>query len=313
MAPGLVLVASLAAAFGVGQPPSSPATAADPTATCAPAGPATRGLSNAQVRVMLLDLEATPRLASSARALGQIVAEEAARVRGYSLLSADEVRSALDQEANKALMGCDENTCLAELAQALDAPLLIGGRLDEGQRGEPIVALTLLNTRAIVVVNRVTMPWPGDPAALPDVVRAAARTLVLEPAARPPGGVHVPALPASAQVFVDGVERTSDARSGEVGGLSIGPHEVKVLAPDKVPSTSWVVVKSGEAAPLELVLEDVPVTSTWLWLGGGAAVVVGGAAAIAVAYALGQSDVTVGAAVPLLGANDVERLPGGKR
>jgi hypothetical protein len=273
-----------------------------------PVGQADRGAPTERIRVMLLDLKASPAFAASARPLGQIVAEEAARVGGYELLSADEVRAALDQEANKQLLGCDENSCLAELAQALDAALVIGGSLDAGADGEPIVSLTLLNTRAIVVLNRVTMPWPGEPAALPEVVRAAARTLVHEPSARPPGAIRMPPLPSGARVWVDGVERTAEASAGQVAGLAIGPHEIKVQAPDKLPATAFVLVKSNETGPLELVLEDTPVPAVWLWLGGGGAILLGGAAAIGVAYALGQSDVVVSAAVPAISANSVEEL-----
>ena len=53
-------------------------------------------------------------------------------MRGYEILSTDDVRAALDQEATKQLMGCDDNSCLAELAAALDAAVdgCLAGRFD---------------------------------------------------------------------------------------------------------------------------------------------------------------------------------------
>ena len=263
---------------------------------------------SAQVRVLLLDLKATPALSASASGLGQIVAAEAARVSGFALVSFDEVRAALDQEANKMLLGCDENSCLAELAQALDASLVISGSLGETPNGETLVSLTLLNTKAIVVVNRVNMTWAGEPRLLPDVVRAAARTLVLEAKDRPPGGVKLVGLPSNARVYVDG-DRVFDL---EIKGLATGPHEVKVLADGKVPAIVHVVTAPSQVTSVEVPLEDEPASGTWIAIGATSAVLVGGAAALAVAYALGQSDVAVSAAIPSVGVNDVESL-GSKR
>jgi hypothetical protein len=258
---------------------------------------------------MLLDLKTAPWLAETAKGLGQIVAAEAARVRGYSIISAEEVRAALDQEANKSMMGCDESSCLAELAQALDAELVVSGRIDDTSDGNSLVSLNVLNARAIVVVNRVNMVWPGEAKDLPDVVRAAAQTLMFEPKDRPPGSVKLLGLPAGAQVFVDGA---AHGESAEVTGLAVGPHEIKVEAADKVPWVDHAVVRSGASTAVTVAMAGEPVDSVWLWLGGGTAVLVGGAAAIGVAYALGQSDVVVQAAIPSVGANDVETVRGAK-
>ncbi len=260
------------------------------------------------VRVMLMDLKAAPAYAGVKTSLGQIVAAEAAAVPGYQVLSAEEVRTALDQEANKALAGCDDSGCLAEIAQALDAELVVAGGLERAADGAALVSLTLLNAKAIVVVNRVSMTWAGPDKELPDVVRAAADTLMLEAKARPPGALSLKGLPADAVVLVDGVDRTSEARGATVGGLAIGPHDVKVDAPGKVPWVAHAVVKAGKTAPLPVVLEDAPASSLWVWLGGGGAVLAGGALALGLAYALGPSDVDVHASVPRYGPNDVEAL-----
>lgn len=284
---------------------SSMTSMPSPSSTASLPGCAGEG---AQVRVLLLDLKATPALTDSAKGLGQIVAAEAARVSGFAIVSFEEVRAALDQEANKLMLGCDENSCLAELAQALDASLVVAGSLGETQSGETLVSLTLLNTKAIVVVNRVNMSWAGEARSLPDVVRAAARTLLLEPKQRPPGGLKLVGLPEGARVYIDG--RREDG--AEHGGLQTGPHEVKVLVDGKLPAVMHVVTAPTDTAAVEVSLVDEPASSSWLAIGATTAILAGGAAALAVAYALGQSDVVVTAAVPSVGVNDVESL-GGKR
>ncbi|OGQ11034.1 MAG: hypothetical protein A2138_04435 [Deltaproteobacteria bacterium RBG_16_71_12] len=280
-------------------PPAPPA----PAARCAePTG--------AQVRVMVMDLAVDPRFASQRGALGQIVAEEAARVRGYQILSAEEVRTVLTQEANKQLMGCDDSSCLAELAAALDAALVISGRVDASSDGTAVVALSVLNTHALVVLNRVTFSWGGADDQLPNVVRTAAQTLVLAPSERPPGAVRVLGVAGSAQVFVDGV---ASLASEAFGGLSIGPHEVTVTDQGKVPVTVWAVVTSGAVTDVEVVLEDQPTSAAWLWLGGAAAVIGGGALALGAALVLGKGTVDAEAAVEPWGINDVEKLATGAR
>lgn len=286
-----------------GPPPAAPALAPSAAPRCTePAG--------ARVRVMLLDLITDPRFTSQRGALGHIVAEEAARVRGYEILSADEVRAVLDQEANRQLMGCDDTTCLAELAAALDAALVISGRVDASSDGTPIVALSVLNTRALVVLNRVSFAWAGPSDGLPAVMRTAAQTLVLEPRERPPGELRVVGAPTDAQIFVDG---EASGTNGAVTGLAIGPHEVMVVADGKLPLTTWAVVSSKATTSVEVVLEDQPTSSAWWWLGGAVAVVGGGVLALGGAVLLGKGTVAAAAVVEPWGLNDVEKLAAGAR
>ena len=259
---------------------------------------------------MVLDLAADARFTSQRGALTQLVAAEAARVPGYEILSTDDVRAALNQEANRQLMGCDDSSCLAELAAALDAALLVSGRVDASSDGTPLVALTLLNTRALVVLNRVTFAWGGADDALPDVVRTAAQTLLLEPASRPPGAVQVLGAPDDATVYVGPHEGSAAA---PVGGLAIGPHEVRVVAPGKQPVTAWAVVLAGATTPVEVLLEDEPISAAWWLLGGAVAAVGGGALALGSALLLGKGSVEARAVVEPWGLNDVEKLPAGAR
>ena len=260
---------------------------------------------DAKVRVMLMDVRTAPAFASMKTGLGQVIAQEAAAVPGYSVVSADDVRAALDQQANKALAGCDDNGCLAEIAQALDADLVVNGTVDESSDNAAIVSLTLLNAKAIVVVNRVSMTWAGDAKDVPDVVRAAADTLMLDAKHRAPGSIALTGVPAGGVVLVDGVD---EAGGTLIEKVAIGPHDVKVSAPGKLAFVAHALVKSDKTTTVAVTLEDEPPSSAWLWLGGAGAVLLGGAAAIGVAYALGPSDVVVHANVPHVGANDVESL-----
>lgn len=283
--------------------PEGAESAAVAPAQCAdPAGPV-------RVRLLVMDLKASEELASSKTALTQVVAEQAARVPGYDIVSTEEIRSLLDREAERQLLGCDDSGCLAEIAGALDAELLVSGLLERTPDGAPVVTLALLNTRALVTVNRVALTWRGDVARLPEITAAAAQRLLLEKAQRPPGRIVVAGMPAGARVVVDDVDRTSEHEGGAISGLEVGPHEVRVLADGYEPRVAHVLVQSGQVANVDGALEPTPLWSRWwFWTGAGAAVVTSVAATAALITLSGQSDVAVSSEVRVPGLADVERV-----
>lgn len=294
---GLILVAARPA-------PVAPVPAPPPVC---PEPPAPTSTTATTVRVMLPDLEVTPRFADARGSLTQVVAAEAGRVRGYELLSADEVRAVVAQEANKQLLGCDDTGCLAELAEAMDAELVVSGRIGETPDGSPLISLTLINVGALVVMNRVSVEWRGPVDKLADVVRTSAQRLLLDAKQRPPGGLTLTGAPEQARILVDGVDRTRDhLAAGRIGSLDVGVHDVSVEAPDKLPSTIPVVVMSNADTVADASLEDVPVPAVWLWVGGISAVVVGAAVSGAAIYFNGPAAVVVDARTPAL--SDTEAL-----
>lgn len=261
-----------------------------------------------QVRLMLQDLETGPADTARAAGLGQVVAGEASKVKGLSVVSAEEVRAALNQEADKQLLGCTSQSCLAEIAGALDADLVVSGRVDRSDEGAALVSLSLLNARAVVVVNRVTLTWRGAEAELPEVMRAAAQLLLLEREDRAPGALSVVGLPAGARVFVDGVDRTQDHEQGSIAGLEVGPHEVRAEAADMEPGVAHAIVRSKESVAVTLALQPAGIATGWLVAGGAGAVLLTGAITAGILWATTWSDVSMTVAVPQVGVNDAERV-----
>jgi len=232
------------------------------------AEPATR------VRVLVLDLAGTDVAPELLRTLGQIVAREAASVQGYQVLSSDELRTVLDQEAEKQLFGCSESSCLAEFAGALDADLLVSGQIDQSLAGSTTLSLNLLNTRAIVTMNRVNLSWAGDVGRLPELARAAAMLLLVEKAKRPSGSVALEGLVEDARVFVDDADRTDALVDGTIGGLDVGTHTLRVTADGYEPLETSVLVASVEPVRVDATLvERSFLSSGWLWVGVGVAIV----------------------------------------
>jgi hypothetical protein len=64
-----------------------------------------------------------------ARVAEQALLAEVRKLQRASVLSYDEVQTMLDHEAQQQLLGCSESSCLAEIAEALGADVLITGSL----------------------------------------------------------------------------------------------------------------------------------------------------------------------------------------
>jgi hypothetical protein len=85
-------------------------------------------------------VSAAPLTSSDAELVSAFVATAATKDARLDVLSAADVRNAVDLEAQRAVMGCDATSCLLEVAGAMDARLVVHGTL--GTLGD-VVVLTL--------------------------------------------------------------------------------------------------------------------------------------------------------------------------
>jgi len=250
----------------------------------------------AKVRTLVMDLEAGKEQRELARALGQVVAEETARAPGHDVVSSAEIRAALSQEAERQIAGCDESGCLAEIADALDADLLVSGRLSVAPDGAPLLSLVLLNTRAVVTVGRVNVSWHGDDTMLPEVARAATQLLVLERGQRKPGALAFEGLPEGARVWLDEDDVTERISDGKLAGLEVGPYALAVDAPGYQRRTLPVLVQGGREVTVEVTLEPEPIWGKWwLWVATGGVVAATATATLLAAAALQPASVSASA------------------
>ena len=71
-----------------------------------------------------------------------------------AVISRDEIKSMLLHEQSKMLMGCDDESCLAEIGGALGVQYIVSGNV--GRIGETyLLHLKLINIREAKVENRV--------------------------------------------------------------------------------------------------------------------------------------------------------------
>ena len=134
----LAVVVSLAGALAsAADAPDAPAPGDTPAPVDAPApvapapvppAPAHPRLARVVVQDVVVDagIDGATRL----RAIfTSALVSEVRKLDGVSVVGLDEVRALLDHEADKQLVGCDEKGCLAEIADAIGADVVVTARL----------------------------------------------------------------------------------------------------------------------------------------------------------------------------------------
>jgi len=288
--------ASAAASAPAAEPASAPAAsapAASPPAS-APARP--------RQRVAIFDLRAPGLPDNTRRGLMDVLTKGVAEAPGLMVVSRDEIAAMLDAEAQKQLMGCDQSSCMAEIAGALDVDFIVAAAVTPLGQGS-VVSLQLINQRFANVMNRVALTWPGDPQRLPEVIEAAAQLLVLEPAERKPAPLQVVDAAPETEVFLDerslGLVDTSGTLTA--AAVEVGIHAVRLVAPGRQPREVPFVVRSASPVRVNGATDAIPFYTTWWFWGGVAAVgalVVGGA--VAAVLVLGEGTVEVSAGNPVV-------------
>ncbi len=203
---------------------------------------------------------------------------------GVSVIAPDDVRAMLQSEASKQLVGCTDDSCLAEIAGALDADLLISGQV---ARIVAAYALTVsaVDARQARALGRVTETWQGESIALLELAIPVVDRLF--DGDKLTGSIEVTGAVEGSRILL-GDQVRGTAPAGQMAGIPIGAHLITLTVEGYQPFTTAVVVKRDQLCTVpaqQLVIEDPPVYATWwFWtLGAAGALGIGGAAA-GVAY-----------------------------
>jgi curli biogenesis system outer membrane secretion channel CsgG len=81
------------------------------------------------IRIAVRPMEASEEDKRLARVVDDALVAEMRKLKGASVIGLDEVKAMLDLEAQKQLTGCTEASCIAEIAAALGADVLIIGQI----------------------------------------------------------------------------------------------------------------------------------------------------------------------------------------
>lgn len=169
----------------------------------------------------------------------------------FEVLSRDDIRKMLSHEQDKALLGCDDAGCMADIGGALGAEALVAG--DVGKVGDKyLINLQRIAIRDAEVENRAARQFEGPASQLLEETRLATHELVADLLEAASGRLVMSVSEEGADVSVDGdVVGTSPLQPLE---LPAGPHEVRV---DKEGFVTWartVRVKPDASEVLDVTL-----------------------------------------------------------
>lgn len=225
------------------------------------------------------------------RQLTNRLAEALAARPKTKVIAPDDVRALLEKEAQRQLLGCSDERCLAEIGGALGADVLVQGRVSKIDNGYAI-SLALVDATKADSLGRVNETWQGEPLGLLELVGPMIER-AFEPNAPHVGAIEVVGAPDGAPIYVDDQIRGTTP-AGQMGQIPSGARRVRVVAEDFQPFERWVVVQSGKVTSIPVKLEptpSAPIYATW-WFWTGAAVVVAGAAVGTVALLSSGEDNT---------------------
>jgi hypothetical protein len=109
------------------------------------------------VMLLLALFAATNPAPTDVRFVSNVVAAEFATQKGFEVLTADDLRQVLTVESERQMLGCSDesSSCLAELAAAMDARLLVYGSVDNVD-GQLLLQLNVFDARKARSLGRVT-------------------------------------------------------------------------------------------------------------------------------------------------------------
>jgi hypothetical protein len=219
------------------------------------------------------------------------IAEIVSRRPGIEVIAPDDIRAILEKEAEKQLLGCDDEGCLAEIGGALGADMLLQGRVSKLDEGYGL-SLNLVDPSTAKALGRASEVWRGESIALLDLVKPMVDRALAAPGETLFGSIEIVGAPDGSQIYVDDQIRGT-APAGQMGNLEIGARRLRVVAEGFEAYDRSVVVEKDRVSSVTVrlvELESSPFYATWwFWTITGVGVA-GGAVAAAVLLTRGGDE-----------------------
>ena len=135
---------------------ASLASEAPPTPEQSDAEVPNAGAPTAPVKLLVLSPTAPPDESAAAQAVATVVAVELQKLGPFDVITARDVEKMIELEGEKQAVGCADDSCLAELAGAMGAGLVVFGELTK-IGGLRIVQLNLFDSAAAKSIARVSV------------------------------------------------------------------------------------------------------------------------------------------------------------
>jgi len=204
-------------------------------------------------RLAVLDLKPLGAPADLAHTLTGVIAEEAGKIPGITAMSQAEIGAMLGLERQKQMLGCGDESCLAEIGGALGAKQVISGSL--GLVGSSyVLQLELVDTAHAKVLDRESKTVT-DQADLVLAARDLTHRLLTGKALDTTGKLKLAIEPTGARVLVDGTKVGVTPLAAPIT-LGEGTHKVLVEADGYVSYEATV-----EAVPGQTIFNEIELVS----------------------------------------------------
>lgn len=231
--------------------------------------------------------------------------------RGHRVIAPDDVRALLEQEAQKQLMGCADDSCLAEIAGALGVDRVVSGRVSKVEGGFAI-SLSMVDSKSARALAHESETWRGESIALLELVPPMIDKLFGDRGKTLTGSIEIEGAVAGSRILLDDQVRGT-APAGQMANIPVGARRLQVISEDHQPFERWIVVKTNEVTTVPVQQEALPsaaVYQTW-WFWSLAAAGVAGTA-VGAAFLLKGDDAAGGQTGVNVAINSDRAFTGGR-
>ena len=201
----------------------------------------------------VFDLESAGVAPSTAINLTQVLSSEIKAMKGTSVIGRDDLKTLLDFEAQKQLVGCtSDSSCLSEIGAALGVDYLVAGHV--GKVAESyIISLRLIAPQTVEVKSRVTESYVGAEEQLVGAVRHAVARLLGALPKNKSGSLRLRTVDGPGVIRLDGevVDETA-----LIEDLEPGRHSLHIRKSGYLDWSSEIYVAPGPETVLSVNLEE---------------------------------------------------------
>ena len=203
-------------------------------------------------KILVLDLQTTGIDVEQVKLIDELLTVEIAKRESFDVLSGADVRRMVELEAEKQAVGCEDTSCLADIAGAMGARYVVYGRI--GKLGSRIVlTLNLFDSETAGSVGRSELK-PESLDVIPDELPSVVNRLVAElVSAREPKTAAEPAVAAAPAAAAPPSEEPVDTEPSAVASedaASEGPGVMAIVWPAAFAVTGVALLGGGLAYDL---------------------------------------------------------------
>jgi hypothetical protein len=206
-------------------------------------------------RLAVLEIRPLGVSADLAHTLTGVVAEQAGKTPGFVAISQAEISSMLGLERQKQMLGCGDESCLAEIGGALGASRVLSGSLSK-VGDSYLIQLELVDTARAVVQGRESRTVPGSADELIETARDLTHRLLTGKPLDTTGRIKFAVEPSGARVVVDGKQVGKTPLANPVA-MDQGRHRIQISADGFVTYETTV-----ETVPGQVLFQEISLVPT---------------------------------------------------